>query len=119
VVHGILRGSHGWWLRACDDILPNIGRQRSIVVALKQPDLSDCVLAVSSVQAHHQLRDEMRMLGSIAHSRQGRARSLAFARAGRCVAVGCRMVSITLSSFVTLDLFFQQAQIQVLQGIGF
>jgi hypothetical protein len=107
VVHGILRASHGWWLRACDGIIPNIGRQRSIIVALKQPDLSNCVLAVSSVQAHHQLRDEMRMLGSIAHSRQGRARSLSFARARRGVAVGRRMVSVALGSLVALDLFFQ------------
>jgi hypothetical protein len=114
MVHGILRGSHGRWLRACDDILANLGRQRSIMVALMQPDLPNCILTVSSVQAHHQLRDEMRMLGSIAHSRQGRARSLAFARARRGVAIGCRMVSVALGSFVALDLFFQQAQIQVL-----
>jgi hypothetical protein len=111
LLHGILRGSHGRWLRACDDILPSIGRQRSIMVALMQPDLPDCILAVSSVQAHHQLRYEMRMLGSIAHSRQGRARSLAFARAGRGIAVGRRMVSVALGSIVALDFLLQQPQV--------
>lgn len=62
----------------------------------------------------------MRMLGSIAHCRQGRARSLALARARRCVAIGRRMVSIGLGGVVqvALDLLLQQAQIQVLQGIG-
>jgi len=60
------------------------------------------------------------MLGSIAHSRQGRARHLAFARAGRSVAIGRRMVSIALGCFfqIALDFFLQQAQVQVFQGIG-
>ena len=62
----------------------------------------------------------MRMLGSIAHCRQGRARGLAFARGRRSVAVGRRMVSIALGSFVQVALHFllQQAQVQVFQGIG-
>jgi hypothetical protein len=62
----------------------------------------------------------MRMLGSIAHSRQGRARDLTFARARRTIAVGRRMVSIALRGFVQIALhfFLQQAQVQVFQGIG-
>lgn len=60
------------------------------------------------------------MLGSIAHSRQGWARDLAFARAGRSVAIGRRMVSICLRGVVqiALDFLLQQAQVQVFQGIG-
>jgi len=60
------------------------------------------------------------MLSSIAHSRQGRARDLAFARAGRSVAIGRRMISICLRGIVqiALDFLLQQAQVQVFQGIG-
>lgn len=123
-VHAILCGSHRGrvWARwsARDSVLCSLDSQCSFLVALQHPDLTDCILAVSCIQAHYQLRDEMRMLGSIAHSRQGWACGLAFARAGRSVAVGRRMVSIGLRGLVqiALDLLLQQAQIEILQGIG-
>jgi hypothetical protein len=65
--------------------------QRNVVVVLMYPYLLDGILAVACIQSHHQLRDEVCVLGSIAHGRQAWTRSLAFARAGRRVAI-CRGV---------------------------
>jgi hypothetical protein len=41
--------------------------QRIVVFALMHSYLLDRILAIAGVQSHHQLRDEVHMLGSIAH----------------------------------------------------
>jgi hypothetical protein len=121
----ILGSRHRWsiWARwsARDRVLCSLSSQGSILIALEQSDFRDDIFAVSCIQAHHQLRYEMRMLSGIAHSRQERARGLAFARARRSVAIGRRMVSIALGGVlvqIAPDFFLQQAQVQVFQGIG-
>ena len=43
--------------------------QRIVVLALMHSYLLDRILAVACIQSHHQLRNEMHMLGSITHGR--------------------------------------------------
>jgi hypothetical protein len=66
--------------------------QRIVVVALIHSYLLDHIFAIACIQSHHQLRDEVCMLGSISYGRRAWTSSLAFARTGRRVAVGRGMV---------------------------
>lgn len=81
-------------------------------------DFGRDVLAISRIQTSHQLRDQVIVLGRFLDSWQLGTCDLSLARSRRDTTVGeTAQTTIRLSLEVLLDLFLQQAQVQLLQRI--
>jgi len=65
------------------------------MLPLDVSDLVDSVFAIPSIESHHQLGDQVRMLRGLLHRWKARRRRLALPRAGRSVPM-CSMLSITI-----------------------
>lgn len=87
-------------------------------------DVGDGVFSVASIEAGDQLGNQMCMLGSIMHGRQGGTWSLAFPggrRGGISIdeaGMAILLCVVGLIVQVALYLFLEQAQVQFTQSIG-